>query len=109
MNDQIASPSQAGGMEIPANVETMFHNITSELISKGYERFSADAILHRIRWYMRVDKGDREFKVNNNWSSELSRRFTDSNPRNCGFFEQRQLKRLRAVTSDVTTVTNAQK
>ena len=97
MNDQEVTLPQVGVcMEIPADVETMFHNITSELISKGYERFSADAILHRIRWYMRVDKGDREFKVNNNWSSELSRRFTDSNPRNCGFFEQRQLKRLRA-------------
>jgi len=77
-------------MDIPPDVEEMFNDAALSLIAKGWRRFSADAILHHIRWQSRVERGST-YKVNNNWSSELSRRFARSYPQHASFFERRQL------------------
>lgn len=56
-----------------------------------YRRYSADAILHQVRWHFRIDKGRRGFKVNNNWSSVVSRWAMKETPELENFFETREL------------------
>ncbi len=76
--------------DIPEEVYDKFEELTMHLIHHGWERYSADGILHRIRWHFRVDKGRREFKCNNNWTSHLARWFMARHPRHAGFFETRE-------------------
>lgn len=75
---------------VPAEVCRLFEGLAIALHAQGYSRFSADAILHRIRWEMNIDRGDRAFKVNNDHAAPLARWFMARNPR-CGkFFELRE-------------------
>lgn len=78
--------------KIPQRVFDLFEQIAFSLYSKGWETYSADAILHRIRWHMRIDKGERDFKCNNNWTSTLARWCMKKNQQLHGFFETRELK-----------------
>jgi hypothetical protein len=74
---------------LPPEVVALFEKITFGLIEKGFTHYSADAILHRIRWHFRVDMGMRDFKCNNNWTAKLSRWFMESHPSYNEFFEIR--------------------
>lgn len=75
---------------IPQEVASLFETLTFDLINRGYGHYSADAILHRIRWHFHVDKGDREFKCNNNWTAALARDFMNTFPQHAGFFRTRK-------------------
>lgn len=60
------------------------------LIARGREHFSADAILHSIRFDTAMsEKG--EWKCNNNWTSRLARRFAEKHPQHTGLFFTRKL------------------
>lgn len=75
---------------VPAEVYTEFERVALALAGTGWRRYSADAILHRIRWHMQVERGQRDFKVNNNWSAPLARWFAARNPEHDSLFETRQ-------------------
>ena len=47
----------------------LFEQLALQVRARGIEHFSADAILHRIRWEFHVERGDSEYKVNNNYSA----------------------------------------
>ena len=74
---------------IPLDVCHLFEKLTLDLWNAGWEHYSADAVLHRIRWHHHVDIGDRSFKCNNNWTSHLSRWFMECNPHMGDFFKTR--------------------
>jgi|SRR3990172_1342136 len=62
------------------------------LIARGKKHFSADAILHSIRFDTALaTEGDEGWKCNNSYTSRLSRWFELRHPENRGFFEQRKL------------------
>jgi hypothetical protein len=69
----------------------MFKELTFQLIKAGRGHFSADAILHTIRFNTAI-RGGKDFKINNNYSSMYSRMFTSNYPEHKDFFEQRILK-----------------
>ena len=73
----------------PDDVRQLFDDYALKLISAGFTRYSARAILHRIRWHYHVEKGDREFKCNNNWTPKLSRDFMIKHNQD-GFFATRR-------------------
>ncbi len=76
--------------DIPAEVRLLFEALALDLHRDGFTRYSADAILHRIRWEMHVGRGNRAFVANNNWAAPLARWFMARNPA-CGkFFELRE-------------------
>ena len=75
---------------IPGEVRQHFASLTFKAMEAGYQHYSADAILHRIRWHMNIDKGDREFKCNNNWTAELARWFHEQYPEHGEFFRLRK-------------------
>ncbi|MGA7807137.1 hypothetical protein [Bradyrhizobium sp.] len=75
---------------VPPDVCQHFEAIASDLLQKGFARYSADAILHRIRWHEQIERGNRAFKVNDHWSAPLARWFIESHPEAKSFFATRE-------------------
>lgn len=74
---------------IPQPVVALFEKYAFDLVKGGFTRYSARAILHRIRWHYHVDQGDRDFKCNNNWTPRMARWFMRKHPNLDRFFEIR--------------------
>lgn len=75
--------------EVPEVVVDMFEAFALEIIKSGMPRYSARAILHRMRWHQHIEKGNRDFKCNNNWTPKLARWFMAKHPKHSNFFETR--------------------
>ena len=78
---------------IPKHVAQMFEDLSFTVWEAGFDRYSARAILHQIRWHHQVVRKDKNFKCNNNWTPALARWFMQKYPEMDGFFELRQTKR----------------
>jgi hypothetical protein len=76
---------------VPQDVRELFAQFANDLIRSGWKHYSADAILHRIRWHYHVEIGNREFKCNNDWTAYLARWWLKNNPEHPEFFELRAL------------------
>jgi tRNA A37 threonylcarbamoyladenosine biosynthesis protein TsaE len=78
------------------DVYRLFVQFAHELAEHGLKKYSADAILHRIRWHYVTSASaileGREFKINNNYSSRYARKLSAEYPRFNGFFAFRKLK-----------------
>lgn len=72
----------------------LFRRFAGELRARGIGHYSADAILHRIRWHYDVERvADASgFKINNSYSSRYARLLIQIDPSYGGFFELRCLK-----------------
>tara|TARA_R100001244_G_scaffold54818_1_gene47180 strand:- start:967 stop:1332 length:366 start_codon:yes stop_codon:yes gene_type:complete len=70
---------------------------TFELIDRGYENYSIDGVLMRVRWekdiYYDTSVG---FKINNNFSAFYARMFMEEYPDHEGFFRTRRQISLMA-------------
>ena len=75
-------------------VYELFKQFTFEVINKGFRKWSADAVMHRVRWEASVITDDPQFKINNNYVAFYARLFMAEYPQYQGFFETR--KRLSA-------------
>jgi hypothetical protein len=82
---------------VPLDICALFERFTLEAVNSGLKRYSADAVLHRIRWYCQVERRSGEFKCNNNWTAPLARWFMATYPRHAGFFETRERKPIGYV------------
>lgn len=71
-------------------VYTLFVSLADQVRNTGRERYSSDAILHRIRWHFQIEQGNRQFKCNDHWTSYLARRLIRDRPDFKGFFELRR-------------------
>lgn len=69
----------------------LFKRFTLEAVQMGRQRFSAEAVINRIRWETMV-RGDDEFKINNNIKPYYSRKFMNEYPELEGFFQLRKSK-----------------
>src|SRR4051812_12291868 len=82
------------GQEHP-EVYALFRQFAQEVRLAGHRKFSADAILHRIRWEYDVNRRrDGGFKINDHFSSRYARRLMTDDRSFVGFFETRELKNL---------------
>lgn len=77
---------------VPGDVAAAFERFAFEVISMGFEHYSADAVLHRVRWHFTIEKGVRTFKCNNNWTAKLARWFIARHPHRADFFALRRSK-----------------
>jgi hypothetical protein len=75
---------------VPVDVCLLFEKLALEVRALGFERYSARAIIHRIRWHEQIDKGNREFKCNNNWTPSMARWVIAKHPNMTEFFELRE-------------------
>lgn len=71
------------------DVWATFVRVTGKVRASGATRFSADAVLHQMRWERMVE-GSAEYVVNNIWSAYLARRYLREHPDAIGFFELRK-------------------
>jgi hypothetical protein len=76
----------------PQEIANLFERLALQLHREGRSHFSSDAILHRIRWYLNVERGDGDFKCNDHWTAPLARWFMASHPECKNFFELRVRK-----------------
>jgi hypothetical protein len=74
---------------VPRDVVVLFDHFAHQLARAGFTRYSARAILHRIRWHHHVERGNRTFKCNNLWTPAMARAWLAENPQYPGFFETR--------------------
>lgn len=65
-----------------------FERFTLELIQAGVRHYSADGILHKIRFETAI-RGDGKYKINNTFSPDYARMFEDNHKVYTGFFEKR--------------------
>ena len=72
----------------------LFKRFAYEALRRHHERFSADMVLHRVRWETGVVTHGELFKINNNYSAFYSRLFMLQHPAHQGFF------RCRASAAD---------
>lgn len=74
---------------VPAPVLDLFEKLALDIRREGWERYSARAILHRIRWHYQIERGIRDFKCNNNWTPAMARWVAMKHPDLRSFFEFR--------------------
>jgi len=93
--DQLESPAQTSFEKFDeANPEIweLFKKYAHALIRKGITHWSADNILHKIRFETAVKSKGDTFKINNNYSAYYARKFMSIYPMYDGFFELRKSK-----------------
>lgn len=69
----------------------LFKSFTKQAIASGRPHYSADAVLHRIRWHTTVETKGSDFKINDHFSSLYARLFHMAHPEHGKFFETRAL------------------
>jgi len=78
--------------DIPIEVCDKFVELARQARAAELRRYSADAILHQIRWHFVIEQRRGKFKVNNNWTAPLARWAMLNHPDLKGFFETREKK-----------------
>ncbi len=71
------------------SVWELFKKFTWQAIGAGRDRYSADAICHRIRWHTDIETHGEEIKINNNYTAYYARLFHAAHPEHAGFFQNR--------------------
>lgn len=70
----------------------LFKGYAHEAKRSGLSHYSARAIIHLIRWHHHIERGDREFTINDHVSPYYGRYLAAQDPEFDGFFEKRRLK-----------------
>lgn len=68
-----------------------FKKYTFEAINAGRKRFSAEAVINRLRWETLI-AGNDKYKINNNYKPFYSRMFMNEFPNYKGIFSTRTSK-----------------
>jgi hypothetical protein len=63
-----------------------------ELKERGFKRCGMKFLFERLRWFYWVERGDADFKLNNDFHSRYARKIMAEFPELQGFFEVRELK-----------------
>lgn len=87
-----------------------FQRFAFEAIDSGMPHCSADLIVHRIRWYVSIERRAVELKINNNFVAWYSRLFAEVYPQHAEFFERRVLvsQKARPMVPDVQEFIDSQ-
>jgi hypothetical protein len=68
----------------------LFEQFTFHMIGRGFRHYSADAVLHRVRWETATQLDDGSgYKISNIWSAWYARKFHRAHPDHAGFFRCR--------------------
>jgi hypothetical protein len=69
-----------------------FQDITFDLIVAGVKHYSADSVLHVIRFHRATSTAKEAFRINNNFSACYARKWASCHPKQANFFARRQSK-----------------
>lgn len=68
----------------------MFEHFTKQVINTGRNKFGAQVIAERLRWYSQVETVGDDYKINNDYVAFYARLFEENNPQHKGFFRKRR-------------------
>ena len=68
----------------------LFKKYTLERIKLGFEKYSAEAILNRVRWDNDVQTSGADYKIPNEMKPFYSRLFTNKKSKHSEFFVQKK-------------------
>lgn len=69
----------------------LFQRFAFEVINRGYEHYSADAIFHRIRWHVDIEtKSDERVKLNDHYPAYYARLFCLAHKDHADLFNMRK-------------------
>jgi len=88
--DNLAEAFEAFHYQNPT-VWNLFHRFAMEAIGAGHRHYSADAIMHRVRWETSIETSGHLFKINNNHVAYYARRLMATSPMFKGFFRTRRV------------------
>ena len=71
----------------------------SVCLKKDIQYLSADLIANQVRWKSFISSTDKEFKINNNWTSYFSRMFQIEYPEYAYLFRNRKTTAEKAETA----------
>lgn len=72
------------------DVYALIVRIARKVKARGKQRYSMDAILHRVRWHYDIGRGEEQFKINNSLAALYARKVMAENEDLDGFFELRE-------------------
>lgn len=72
------------------HVYKLFEKYTYDAINAGFEHYSVNAIVERIRWHADIETTGDKFKINNNHRAYYARYFHHMHPEHEGFFRIRE-------------------
>lgn len=71
------------------DIYARFKDIALHLIALGKTRYSADAVMHVVRFERDTTTQGDAFKINNYWTAFYARKFIAEFPKHAAFFETR--------------------
>lgn len=66
--------------------------LTRDVKRRGKTTYSMKAIFERARWHFEIERGEDDFKLNNNYTALYAREIMQREPDLSGFFETRRRK-----------------
>jgi len=75
-----------------------FKQVALDAMNMGFRTYGANGIFEIIRW-KRAERGDGEFKINNNYAPLFARLFANEFPHHADFFRFRKSKFSRYMES----------
>ncbi len=89
--DEMRECSEAFHAKHP-EVWKQFEKFALDRIERGYRRYSAKAIMERVRWESDAGAASPQLKVNDHYTAFYARRFAAHYPQHEAFFETRKQK-----------------
>lgn len=74
------------------HVWEMFKRYSLEAARANRGKFGARLIWERMRWYMRFETTDKDYKLNDHHPPYYARWFMEQHPEYAGFFETRKVQ-----------------
>ena len=74
-------------------VYTMFKHFAFKAMDSGRRKYSARAIMERLRWELNIQTKSEDYKINDHTIPHYARMFLRDFPDHEGFFETRSLGR----------------
>ena len=72
-------------------VYELFCQFAAQIIAAGKQRYSADAVIHRIRWHTSIEtRSDDGLKINDHFSAAYARLYVRDYPQHSDLFRLRR-------------------
>lgn len=78
-------------------VYELFSKFTRQVIERGHQHYSADAIFHRIRWHTSIETTDPDFKIGDHNRVFYARLWTQKNPSHADLFRSKETNMASGV------------
>ena len=72
------------------DVYDLLVRLARDVKRRGVSDYGMKAVFERARWHFRIEKGEADFKLNNNYTALFARRIMEREPDLAGFFKTRE-------------------